>query len=277
MTSTDFNSSDRQRDASTHSIMDMGAFIKKGFHCFIASVLMTFGGVAHAGLGGLIEKITGTQTPATLHVHLVDDSKSISEPDRAIYRQAALAEMDSVHPGDRVIVARISQAGLGQFAITDDVSISKSGKHFEDIGNVKKVKARVIAAIDEILNAKAASNATYIMDVFSALTPAINEARSKRQAIRILALTDAIEESSAANFMKEPITDAAVKRIIERRKKDRLLPDLSTASVYFVGGAGPNAKTAKAIEGFWRSYVEASQGTVAYYGRTVPAFNQDYR
>lgn len=237
----------------------------------LCTMLLIASSQCAAGLGSMIDKLTGTGI-STLHIQLIDTTQSITDVDKVLYRTTALNELSSVKAGDRIVIARISDASLGSFVVAADVTLPKSGRHFDDLAAGRKVKEQAVAAVNMILTSKSDGSKTRILDVFTALAPLIAEARAKQVTVRIVALTDAVEESSDFNMARQLITDSVVQREIRVRQKQGLLPDLSKVDVYFVGGSGPTPAASKAIESFWRNYISAGKGTVVFYGRTMPEF-----
>lgn len=238
---------------------------------FSVICLLLMCGNSIAGIDNLIDNVMGKSH--TLQILLIDTTQSITQTDKHLYRTAALKSISQVKPGDRLVIARISHAPLGEFTVDADMSFTKSGRHFEDVAKLKKSTSEAEKLIDTFLNSPpSASKSTRILEVLTALSPLISEARSKKMRVKLLALTDAIEESPTVNMKNQVLSDTLSKSIIARQKEQSLLPDLMTVEVYFVGGSGSTPVATKAIEKFWRSFVAASKGDVVFYGRTIPDF-----
>lgn len=237
-----------------------------------AVIILSFVGIGHAGLANLLGKAMGKT--GQVHIILIDDTGSITDADRGIYREATGADLKSAKAGDRVVVARISDAKLGGFRAEMDVSIADTGKHYDDLATGKLVHEKAQSTIAALLKPVKGSMETRILDVISALEPLITEARTNKQRIRLLMLTDGIEETQEANMAKSTVDDTWINRVIAARQRAKLIPKLVDVETFMIGGGGSSAAQAKAIEAFWRRYLSITGAQLKFYGRTVPKFEQ---
>jgi len=228
--------------------------------------------VAQAGLGGLIDKVMGnTPAPPTLTIYLVDRTGSIPQDDQLLYKNTIGKSVPHLMLGDRVIIADISGLPISQFRTTAETQIPKrTGRRFDDERAINTARGRIQKVASDLVGTPGPGNGTYILDTLSALKPSIESARKAGMPIRIIMLTDGIEESREINFGSCSLNQA--RSFFNNRKKLGLLPELSGAEVFIVG-AGGNDSTRYAIqEKIWRELIEGQGGQLIHYGRTAPDF-----
>lgn len=234
----------------------------------VALPLICLAAQARAGLAGLLDKVTGQA--GRVHIILIDDTGSITDVDRGLYRDAAAADLKTAKPGDRLVVARISDAKLGGFRAAEDALLPNSGKHYDDLAKGKKARASATTAVEALLVPVKGGKETRILDVISALEPLIAEATGRKQQVRLLMLTDGIEETREVNMATSTVDDAWTNKVMATRQRANLLPKFQGIEVYMVGGGGRTATQVKAIEAFWTRYWSTTGAQLKFYGRTVP-------
>ncbi len=234
----------------------------------VTATLLSIAGLAHAGLANLINKAAGKS--GQVHIILIDDTGSITDADRGLYREAATTGLRSAVAGDRIVVAKISDATLGSFRAVLDLSIPDTGRHYDDLAEGKKSREKVASVVDALLVPVKSGKQTRILDVISALEPLISEATSSKNRVRLVMLTDAIEETAEVNMATAVVDDAWIGKVVAARQRGKLIPNLSGVDVYMVGGSGRTATQAKAIETFWMRYLSTAGAQLKFYGRTVP-------
>ncbi len=236
----------------------------------VASPLMYLTGHVRAGLTGLLDKVTGRA--GRVHIILIDNTGSITDLDRGLYRDAAMAELKTAKPGDRLVVAKISDAKLGGFRAAEDALMPISGKHYDDLAKGKKALASATTAVEALIVPVNGGKETRILDVISAVQPLITEATGRKQQVRLLMLTDAVEETQEVNMATSTVDDAWTNKVMATRQRANLLPRLHGIEVYMVGCGGRTATQVKGIEAFWTRYWSTTGAQLKFYGRTVPAF-----
>lgn len=234
----------------------------------VTATLLSLAGFAHAGLANLINKAAGKS--GQVHIILIDDTGSITDADRGLYREAATTDLKSAVAGDRMVVAKISDAKLGSFQAVLDLSIPDTGRHYDDLAEGKKSREKVASVVEALLVPVKGGKETRILDVISALEPLISEATSSKHRVRLVMLTDAIEETADVNMSTAVLDDAWISKVVAARQRTKLLPKLVGVDVYMVGGGGRTATQAKAIETFWTRYLSAAGAQLKFYGRTAP-------
>ena len=234
----------------------------------VTATLLSVAGFVHAGLASLINKAAGKS--GQVHIILIDDTGSITDADRGLYREAAATDLKSAVAGDRMVVAKISDAKLGSFQAVLDLSIPDTGRHYDDLAEGKKSREKVASVVEALLVPVKGGKETRILDVISALEPLISEATSSKHRVRLVMLTDAIEETADVNMATAVLDEAWISKVVATRQRTKLLPKLVGVDVYMVGGGGRTATQAKAIETFWTRYLSAAGAQLKFYGRTVP-------
>lgn len=223
---------------------------------------------ARAGLDALIHTLT-EGSKSVLHVILIDTTDSVNERDRTIYRQSIARELATVKGNDRVVVAPINGARLGEFVLQTDVTWQSSGRHFDDLASARKARQTVQDATETLLK-RTAANATRLLDAFSALGPLTAQAHTKGMEVRLLVLSDMIEESETVNLARRIPDRQETARLLRQHAALGLIPDFTAVNIDMVGAAGADARASASIRQFWHDYMTQTHGNLHYYGRLAP-------
>jgi hypothetical protein len=213
---------------------------------------------ASADIAGMFHRLTGTIEPTKNIMVLVDDTESISAEDKMLYASSFQSIVQSIQPGDRVMLAKISDQGRAAFRLAADMSIPRTGIRLDDAENVKTARSALQSQFDEMLKTVGQRKATLILDAVTASAEALKPANNTQS--YLVVLSDMVEESKLANFSK---TIPSVK-LLGPIKKAHLLPALPGVSILVCGAAG---KYYAESEVFWAGYFQAAGADLKIYGR----------
>lgn len=223
---------------------------------------------AHAGLGQLLERVTGSGEAGRLAVVLVDVTGSIDSADWVLYERSMQALLATNRPGDRVVLGAVGDQPMSKFIATADRGIVNKHKRLEDEAALKRANTVLGEDFAQLRGqATKPSKATYLLDSIAATGQLFAQGRAKQQGLTLLILSDMVEESPAANFARQPLDENTGRKLIEARRAQGLLPDLAGVRVYVVGASGRSAEQMSRVQGFWRAFFAASGATVQDYGR----------
>lgn len=219
--------------------------------------------------------------PATLWVVLLDRSVSV-KADTAIYEDATRRITNAVQPGDRFVMGAITATSGADFRLSVDESVptqSPSQGMLDEPKQYEKEKAarnaqivdaqkRIKDGVQGFLHADTAAAKSAIFESLFVVAPLI-EADQRRHVLVIL--SDMLEDSTAADFERQPPTDVSTKRLIERQQKTHTIPSLGGVAVCVAGVVASPPERAAAVERFWRSYFEKTGATIGPggYARTL--------
>jgi hypothetical protein len=230
-----------------------------------------FTGVASAaGLGDLLARVTGHSKPSCLSVVLVDVTSSVQAPDWALYERAFEKLLASGRPGDRVVMATVADRPASKFIAAVDRSYPATGRSLEDEIKARHTQEALRKDFAELRSASARNaRATRLIDAMGATAELFAQARHSGQTMRLLVLSDMIEESTLANFARKAPDEASTQRLLAARRAAGLIPDLHSVSVQVVGASGPSAEHMARIRSFWVAFFTATGASLDLYGRTV--------
>jgi hypothetical protein len=219
-------------------------------------------------LGRLAEAVTGRRAQNTALVILVDQSASVNAEDATIYRQAFSAFSKTLVAGDRALIGTIADRPISRFIPLANRSAERKGIALDDREAVGRMRKELESDFARALVPTKAAQRTFILDAVNAAGEILRNARQERK--RLVLLTDGIEESPAANFARQAVDAASMRRLIERRKKEGLLPQLKGVEVWLVGLGGRSNSEYSRLRTFWAEYFAAGQAKLVHAGRTVP-------
>jgi hypothetical protein len=226
-----------------------------------------------AGLSALVEKATGGGKPPRATIVLVDQSASIDPEDRKLYRDAFQRFLATLTPGDRVVLAAVADRPVSRFQIVIDRTCEKVNQALLDEQALKKARAELSDAFEQLLKPAKQTPATHLLDSLTAIEPIAANAGAAR--LQILLLSDGVEESfgkAGINFAKRRPNPTWTKQIVADRKSAGLMPKLAGAEVNVIGAGGKTSEDYSAIREFWRAYFTEAGARLVEYGRVVPAF-----
>lgn len=216
-------------------------------------------------LGGLFSGPKGR-----LSVLLVDTTGSIAADDWQLYERAAKSLFETARPGDRIVIARVSDRPASRFLAHADHSFTAQGNSMHDQVRARHVRTAALADFGALRSDKAGgASATLLLDAVMASGEFLAQGRSRGQSLQLLVLSDMIEESPVVNFAREAVTPALASRVIDGQRARRLLPDLAGVQVHVVGAGGRDAAHMARVRDFWLAYFAATGAKVQGYGRAV--------
>lgn len=218
-----------------------------------------------------IEDWTGTGTPKRLVIVFADVSGSIPPEDWAIYAETYKNRVTSLKGGDRLILAKIAEDSLGSFAPAIDRTLADTGKLKHDRTDHEKAQVEINDAFEKLRSAPPAK-ATLILDALTLAQQLIEQDQQRRP--QIIILSDMLEYSHIANFEKVSVNAKESDRLIERQKKQGLLPNLHGANVFVAGAKAPKSDKFAEVQAFWLRYFKEAGAVCApgMYGRPALSF-----
>lgn len=205
-------------------------------------------------------------------VVFVDISGSVK--DVGTYRDAWLRVLASLEPGDRVLLAGISDETFTRFRPAADVEVpefawTKENKlvHEKKVG---EANAKLRTAFDQLLRGVKAPH-TRVLDTF-VLAGKVFDDDPRRHVLVVL--SDMMEDSREYNFEKTQITDVFADRVIKQVRERNRLPNLKSVTVYVAGASAPTEERAAEVERFWMRYLGACGAgiTNSRYGPALVSF-----
>jgi hypothetical protein len=216
---------------------------------------------------------TGSR-PARLVVVFVDVSASVK--DFAVYRDAWAKIVGALQPGDRMILAQISDRTYTGFRPLPDYEVPRfSPWHDNKLVFEKQWKA-LQATFASMLDRPLSAPRSQRTDIFGALLEAEKVFKGDRRQGTLIILSDMLEDSEAYNFEKQRFTDAFLHGAIADAARKGRLPDLSGARVYVAGASAQTTGRACDVQKFWLAYIKAANGKLSpeNYGPALMNFGQ---
>lgn len=204
-------------------------------------------------------------------VVFVDVSGSRKEDDWKVYESTFESLVDSLHPGDHVLLATISDETFTTFQPVD-VPLEKTGITIKDAEMARNAKKKLREEL-QLVKAHKPAKQTRILDAFNAAAECFSRADPESERW-LLFLSDMLEDSGKENFEKLKLTDSATNKIVEERRAQHLLPALQGVRVYVAGAKAAAAEKMVEVQRFWLKYAEATgaQCDPAYYSRSSLSF-----
>lgn len=204
----------------------------------------------------------------------VDISASVK--DFAAYRDAFSRVVSNLHPGDRVILAQISDCTYTGFRPLLDYEIPRFS-YWRDNKLVfekdrEALKVQFGAALDSSLSVPRSQKT----DIFGALLESGKVFKNVRRERVLVLLSDMLEDSDGTNFETLAITDTFTNRFLADAKREGSLPDLSSATVYVAGASARSTRKASEVEKFWAAYFKAANARLnpEHYGSALLNFGE---
>lgn len=229
---------------------------------------------ASAGFGDRLEGLIKGQ-PGALSVVLVDTTGSIASDDWQLYERVMNTLLVSAKPGDRIVLAAVADRPASKFIAHADHRFPSGGNTMQDEVRGRRTRQALQADFESLRTPKsAAARATCIVDAVAAAAEVLAQGRAADQPLRLLLLSDMIEESPLANFEREKVTPAVTERVLGQLRQRNLLPALAGVKVHVVGASGRSAEHMAQVKAFWLAFFAATGAQVGSYGRaplTLPA------
>jgi hypothetical protein len=190
---------------------------------------------------------------------LIDLSDSIKVEDRSLYAESFKSILQSLKPGDRVMLANIGEQGRSSFRLASDTLLPRTGVRLDDEEAGAKARAELQTRFDEFSKtAGSQRNATLILDAVSAAAEAL-QPKAENSSYLVL-YSDMVHESRIANFAKVKPNI----KLLDTVKQAHLLPQMSGVNVLVCGAAGEYYTETQA---FWEAYFQAAGAQLKNYGR----------
>lgn len=216
-----------------------------------------------------IKELFGEGREAQAVLVLVDltESVKLTDVDR-IYTPTLRNLVDALRPGDRFVLAEISERTLGSFAPALDLALPSSGRSMEDEDALEAGKLRIRAEWRKLASRRERSKATAILDSLNAGSQILT--RDARPQKHLIILSDMLEESKAANFVKA----APAETLLAQRRAKGLLPDLAGVRVFVAGASAATSERYVEVQEFWLHYLQAAGAQIGArtYGRVALTF-----
>lgn len=228
---------------------------------------------AYAGIADTLEQLIGKQAPNRIAVVLVDTTGSIANADWTLYDRSFQELLKSNLAGDRVVLATISDQPVTKFIAASDHTIERKDIHLIDEAVLTRTNKALSQDFQQTRSQTSKpAKATFILDTITAVDQIFAQARAKNLQMTLLILSDMIEESPSANFARKTPNEITIKKVIDGRHSQSLLPDLTNVQVYIVGAGGKSGEQMAHIHKFWDAYFSAAGASVQDYGRNPPEF-----
>jgi len=221
-------------------------------------------------LASPVRGILGEDPAPKLVVVFVDASASVTPEDWGIYRRSYDALLETLEPGDRLILAPIWERTLTAFSPLADRALRKQGKAIPDNEERCRAVEELRGAFDRIPKG---AQMTHILDALRAAQQRF-AAYSTWKTRWLVLLSDMLEDSPEGSFAKATPDEKATAGLVDGQRRKGSFPDLAGVSVFAAGATAPTAARMGEVERFWRAYLAETGAVVAQgaYGRDVPGF-----
>ena len=202
---------------------------------------------------------------AKTYLILFDVSLSVAKPEtRLSYRSAYQKIFTKIEAGDNILVGYITDKSINQlelpvafrfesFIATSDNDITLMNEKSKYLSMINRQKDSVNRIIDSILT-KVKRKVEYT-DIFSSLNLAEKLFGQYSNTQKVLVIfSDMEEDNPEVQFDNTNLSESRVKEIIEKRRTDNLLPNLTGVKVFIVGANSVDYKKYEQIETFWLKF-----------------------
>jgi hypothetical protein len=205
---------------------------------------------------------------------LVDMSGVRENPEtRQQYSKNFALIMDSVKPGDAIVVAKITESSINEpdyianhtFAVfhptTDnDLYLAEEQRKFEiDFDSVKKRIYKKVSGF--ILNNPRITGTTDIISAIHVAGNIFNKYDNPDK--NLVILSDMEQYSNDYKFTSENLNEERIAQIIEsERRKPAGIPGLSGVKVFVAGAKSKDTDRFFRIKNFWMAYFDACRATL---------------
>jgi hypothetical protein len=180
----------------------------------------------------------------------VDISKS-TENLHDIFRRAWQKIVAKIEPGDRILLASISDATLTGFEPACDEEVVKTEWYEQPALRRRQYLAATRRKLEQAMDTALESQPSARTEILNALLIAERVFdRDPRRHVLVI-LSDMIEDAHEHDFKRASLGAAEVRRIIAALKAKGRLADLRGVEVYVSGATAPTASRALAIQSFW--------------------------
>ncbi len=213
-------------------------------------------------------------SPGRVFLVFVDVSASVK--DFAVYREAWSKIVGALQPGDRVVLAQISDRTYTGFRPLLDCEVPRFSAWRDNKLVYEKERQSLEASFASALDRSLRGPRAQKTDIFGALQEAEKVFKGDRRPGTLILLSDMLEDSEVYNFEKQRFSDDFVRRTIADAAREGRLPDLSGATVYVAGASARSAARAEDVQKFWLAYTKAANGKLSRenYGPALMNFGE---
>lgn len=205
-------------------------------------------------------------------VTFVDVSGSVKDYD--VYRDAWTKIVDALQPGDRVLLARISDRTYTRFRPVVDVALPTfdpwRDNRLRHERAVEEQQETLQQALEEAISVERSPQT----DILNAVALAEEIfATDNRRPVLVL-LSDMVEDSERYNFSTLSTGEALAQRVVSRSTPPQMLPDLDGVRVYVAGATADSVARAREIKAFWKAWFRELNATLVSYGPVLLRFER---
>ena len=194
---------------------------------------------------------------------LVDRSDELEDLQNLKQSLAVLRKM--LKPGERLLVG-VSTGAAAQTHVVFDMALPVKSLW------VSKLKIRAasrkfdqcFAKMTEAIQVQGESHKrSALLETLHVVSKALGHIKSEKK--RVVVYSDMVQNSAEISFFGKQAVDPA--SAIKRLEKKKLLSSFPSVEFHVAGaGVGISESKSRAIEEFWKTYIERCGGTLAYYG-----------
>jgi hypothetical protein len=187
---------------------------------------------------------------------LLDYSGSFA-PNKDKYKDYLLNIFNDLSPGDRVFILKISSLSETEitklFELGEKISAPNEYKLKQKLKELKpkidSLKEVIFKELEKYFSSKEKTQWTDIRGTLRQV------AQIKAENKMIFILSDMQEDKPNFRIPKLKLDDKMIQKVIERDKKEDLLPDLKNSTVTIIGINAPDEGKLIQIKKFWRKYL----------------------
>ena len=215
----------------------------------------------------------GASRPAQVVVVFVDVSGSVK--DFAAYRGAWAKITAALQPGDRLVLAQISDHTYTAFHPVVDSEIPRFS-YWRDNRLVQETRVKALRErFAETLDRSLSGSRSARTDIFGAFLASEKVFKGDWRRGTLVLLSDMLEDDEY-RFENAHLSDGFTREVIAKTSRERRLPDLAGATVYVAGASAKNMRKACEVQNFWLAYVKAANGRLVpeHYGPALVNFQE---
>ncbi len=204
-------------------------------------------------------------------VVFVDFSQSIRTKDKGLFEQELATQiLPSLAPGDRILIAPITDRTLTEFRPLAEADLPSQPKFNGWLDNLLKYKTqekevdRQVAKSKERLQAEvkelfANHSGSPYTDIFSSLllTQKLFHKAHRRKVLVLM--SDMIEDYPPYRFDRLAWNSDTSQRLLTELDGKGLVPDLSGVCVYVAGASAKSPELEESIGSFWQAFFERAK------------------
>lgn len=203
-------------------------------------------------------------------VAFVDVSGSVE--DYGAYRDAWARIVDAVGPGDRVLLARISDETYTSFRPAVDAEMPSFDPWRDNRLRHEREIQEQRQKLREAMEKAIAIEQSPQTDILNAVALAEKAFATDARRPALVFLSDMIEDSPQYDFEQRSSGEGLAHRVADEQSAASRLPDLGGVRIYVAGISAASAAQAREIESFWQAYFGATGGRVVSYAPSLLGF-----